>query len=66
MEHLSNDDEDHPNQHKNIVVSHRVISYAVKHGILLENISKNLQSFLEMCPVQKEVLSHKLQDHIFE
>ena len=60
MEHLSNDDEDHPNQHKNIVVSHRVISYAVKHGILLENISKNLQSFLEMCPVQKEVLSNKL------
>ena len=29
-----------------------------------ENISKNLQSFLEISPVQKEVLlSHKLQDH---
>ena len=32
-----------------------------------ENISKNLQSFLEISPVQKEVLfSHKLQDHAYE
>ena len=32
-----------------------------------ENISKNLQSFLEISPVQKEVLlSHKLQDHACE
>ena len=31
----------------------------------VENISKNLQSFLEISPIQKEVLlSHKLQDHI--
>ena len=30
----------------------------------VENISKNLQSFLEIQPVQKEVLpSHELQDH---
>ena len=33
----------------------------------VENISKNLQSFLEMSPVQKEALpSHKLQDHAYE
>ena len=33
----------------------------------LENISKNLQSFLEICPVQKDVLLlHKLQDHSYE
>ena len=30
-------------------------------------ISKNLQSFLEISPMQKEVLpSHKLQDHAYE
>ena len=30
----------------------------------VKNISKNLQSFLEISPMQKEVLpSHKLQDH---
>ena len=33
----------------------------------VENISKSLQSFLEIGPVQKEVLhSHKLQDHAYE
>ena len=33
----------------------------------IENISKNLQSFLEIRPVQKEVLLlHKLQDHAYE
>ena len=33
----------------------------------VENISKNPQSFLEISPVQKEVLpSHKLQDHAYE
>ena len=31
------------------------------------NINKNLQSFLEISPMQKEVLpSHKLQDHVYE
>ena len=31
-----------------------------------ENISENLQSFLEISPTQKEVLpSHKLQDHAY-
>ena len=30
----------------------------------VENINKNMQSFLEISPKQKEVfLSHKLQDH---
>ena len=34
---------------------------------LVKNVSKNLQSFLELSPVQKEVLlSHKLQDHAYE
>ena len=33
----------------------------------VENISKNLQSFLEIRPVQKNVLlSHKLRDHAYE
>ena len=33
----------------------------------VENISKNLQSCLEISPEQKEVLpSHKLQDHAYE
>ena len=33
----------------------------------VKNISKNLQSFLEIGPVQKEVLlSHKPQDHAYE
>ena len=33
----------------------------------IENLNKNLQSFLEISPVQKEVLlSHKLQDHVYE
>ena len=33
----------------------------------VENINKNLQSFLEISPIQKEVLlSHKLPDHAYE
>ena len=33
----------------------------------VENISKNLQSFLEISLVQKEALpSHKLRDHAYE
>ena len=33
----------------------------------VENINKNLQSFLEISPVQKEVLLlNKLQDHAYE
>ena len=34
---------------------------------LVENITKNLQSFLERSLVQKEVLpSHKLPDHAYQ
>ena len=33
----------------------------------VESISKNLQSFLEISPVQKEDLpSHKLRDHAYQ
>ena len=33
----------------------------------VKNINKNLQSFLDISPVQKEVLpSHKLRDHASE
>ena len=33
----------------------------------VENISKNLQSFLERSPMEKEVLLlHKLPDHAYE
>ena len=33
----------------------------------VKNIKKNLQSFLELRPVQKEVLpSHKLWDHAYD
>ena len=33
----------------------------------VENVNKNLQSFLDISPMQKEVLlSHKLQDHAYE
>ena len=33
----------------------------------IKTINKNLQSFLETCPIKKEVLpSHKLQDHKHE
>ena len=35
--------------------------------LMTASISKNLQSFLEISPMQKEVLSsHKLQDHAYE
>ena len=60
MEHLSDDHKEHPNQHKNSEVTLSEVKLA-------ENISKNLQSFLEISPMQKEVLlSHKLQDHAYE
>ena len=33
----------------------------------VENISKNLQSFVEIIPMQKEVLpSHKLREYAYE
>ena len=34
---------------------------------LVENISKNLENFLKISPMEKEVLpSHKLRDHAYE
>ena len=42
-------------------------SKALREVKPVENMSKNLRSFLEISPVQKEILpSHKLQDHAFE
>ena len=34
---------------------------------IIENISKNPENFLEISPMKKEaLLSHKLQDHVYE
>ena len=50
----------------------KVIDRGIRSKTLLElkqveNISKNLQSFLNISPMQKEDLpSHKLQDHAYE
>ena len=42
-------------------------SKALSEVKLVENMSKNLQSFLERSPVQKEIfLSNNLQDHGYE
>ena len=42
-------------------------SKALSKVKLVEDISRNLQSVLEISPVQKEVLPlHKLQDHAYE
>ena len=42
-------------------------SMALSEVKQFENINKNLKSFLEISPVQKEVLlSHKLRDHAYE
>ena len=41
-------------------------SKTLSEGEPVENMSKNLLSFLEISPTQKEVLpSHKLQDHAY-
>ena len=41
-------------------------SKTLSEAKLVENISKNLQSFLEIKPMQKEVLPvHKLWDHAY-
>ena len=43
------------------------ISKALIEVKWVENISKNLQSFLEISPMQKEILLlHKLRDHAYE
>ena len=42
-------------------------SVTVSEVKLVENISKNLQSFLEISPMKKDaLLSHKLQDYAYE
>ena len=42
-------------------------SKTLSEAKLVENISKNPQSFLEITPVQKKVLLlYKLQDHTYE
>ena len=41
-------------------------SKILSEGKFVKNISKNLQSFLEISPAQKEILlSHKLQDQAY-
>ena len=49
------------------VIDKRKRSKTLSEVNKVENINKNLQCFLEISPVQKEVLlSHKLQDHAYE
>ena len=57
---------------KTIIMARKMIdtgkrSKALSEVKQVESISKNLQSFLEISSMQKEVLfSHKLQDHAYE
>ena len=49
------------------MIDRRKRSKALNEVKPAKNITKNLQSFLELSPVQKEVLSsHKLRDHAYE
>ena len=49
------------------VINRGEISKTLSEVKPVENISKNLQNFLEISPEQKEVLpSHKLEDHAYE
>ena len=48
------------------VIDRRKTSNTLSELKPVENINKNLQSFLEISPVQREVLSHKLLDHVYE
>ena len=49
------------------VIDRRKRSKALNKVKPVENLSKNLHSFLGISPVQKEVLpSHKLRDHVYE
>ena len=61
------------NRIKNLCIKMKKMINREKTGKTLDevkpvkNISKNLQSFVEVSPVQNEVLlSHKLQDHAYE
>ena len=49
------------------VINRGKISKTMSQIKPVKNIHKNLQSFLEISPMQKEVLLlHKLQDHAYE
>ena len=49
------------------VIDRRKRSKTLSEVKSVENIRKNLQSFLEISLVQKEaLLSHKLEDHAYE
>ena len=49
------------------VINRRKRSKTLSEVKLIENKCKNPQSFLQLSPVQKEVLlSHELQDHAYE
>ena len=49
------------------VINRRKRSKTLKGVKPVEDISRNLQSFLGLSPVQKEfLLSHKLQDYAYE
>ena len=49
------------------VITRRKRSKTLSEVKPVKNISKNLQSFLEISPVQKEaLLSHKMQDYAYE
>ena len=53
--------------HKDEVINRGKRSKTLSEVKRVENISKNLHTFLEIRPVEKEVLlSHKLQDHAYE
>ena len=49
------------------VIDREERSKALSEVKQVENISKGLQSFLEISPVQREaLLSHKLRNHAYE
>ena len=49
------------------VIDRRKTSNTLSEVKPVKNISKNLQSFVEISPVKKEVfLSHKLRDYAYE
>ena len=53
--------------HKDEVINRGKRSKTLSEVKRVENISKNLQTFLEISPMEKQVLlSHKLQDHAYE
>ena len=52
--------------HKKKMIDREKRSKTLSEVNPVENIRKNLKSFLEISPMQKDVLlSHKLQDHAY-